>query len=201
MTEYKAYGDTELLLNIKVGSEPAFRQLYERYAPKVYNMSMKYLDNPFLAQDTVQDVFTRVWQHREELTEVQHFEAWLTRVTRNNLINQLKKKIPVALVEDGELYHPPVDRPSARPVQRTEYRELVALIEQAIGQLPARPRQVYLFRQEGLSHKEIAAEMNISYNTVREHMSKALAGIRQFLESHYEYLFPLLYVYLTRELL
>lgn len=197
MTDFKAYSDYELLIGIAGDSEPAFRQLYDRYAGKVYNMSVKYLDSPFFAQDTVQEVFSRVWQKRTELPDLNNFDSWLTTVTRNLLINQLQKKIPSRLTEEMESLAQP---DSARYGQRAEYDELKRLIQQAVLRLPPKQQQVYRLRtEEYLSHKEIAVRLNISYNTVREHMSKALKSIRSFLEAHYKYLIPLLYTYLVKQ--
>lgn len=191
MTDFKVYSDSELLIEIAGGSEPAFRQLYGRYAGKVYNMSFKYLRSSFFAQDAVQDIFSRVWQKRTALPDLNNFDSWLTAVTRNFLLNLLQKKIPLALA--GEIgCAAQADRIIQAQHQaeytqhRAEYHELEILIRRAILQLPPRQQQVYRLRQEEcLSHKEIADRLNISGNVAREHMSKALKHIRSFLEKHY----------------
>ena len=184
MTDFKAYSDSELLIDIAGGSEPAFRQLYGRYAGKVYNMSYKYLRSSFFAQDAVQDVFSRVWQKRTALPELNNFESWLTAVTRNFLLNQLQKKIPLELT--GEPGCAAQADPVVQAHYQAEYNELERLIRQAVLRLPPRQQQVYRLRQEEcLSHKEIAGRLNISGNVAREHMSSALKHIRSFLEKHY----------------
>lgn len=191
MTDFKVYSDSELLIEISGGSEPAFRQLYGRYAGKVYNMSFKYLRSSFFAQDAVQEVFSRVWQKRAGLPDLNNFDSWLTAVTRNFLLNQLQKKIPLELT--AEITSAAQADHRVQAPHQAEYNELERLIRQAVLQLPPRQQQVYRLRQEEcLSHKEIADRLNISGNVAREHMSKALKHIRSFLLRHYSQIILLL---------
>ncbi len=69
------------------------------------------------------------------------------------------------------------------PAELAEYHELRAQIEQAIASLPAQQQLAYrLSREQGLSHAEVAARMNISPRTASDHILKALQHIRQFLQ-------------------
>jgi len=132
----------------------------------------------FRAQDMVQEVFGRVWQHRNELPNIRHFESWIITVTRNLLINELRKLYPPGWQ--------PQDTDNADPQKTLEYRELETLLKQAIGKLSARQQEVYrLSRVEGFSHKEIARQLGISIDVSREHLSKALHNIRSFLLEEY----------------
>jgi RNA polymerase sigma-70 factor (family 1) len=174
----------ELLKLIAGGDEIAFRQLYDLYAGKIYTLAITYLKSPTTAQDIVQEVFIKVWEKRSKLHEVKNFPAYLHVMTRNLLIDHLQKKIPVynehnwtdnTLTEDRHLPH-----------QQLDYRELTILIRQAVDQLPPRQQQIYrLSRDQHLTHQQIARELGLSYDTVREHMSKALRNIRAILEKYY----------------
>jgi RNA polymerase sigma-70 factor (family 1) len=172
------YDEQQLLLQIAKGDEKAFHALYQRYFPKVYAMSLHYMPDVFRAQDMVQEVFGRVWQHRHELPTIRHFEAWVITITRNLLINELRKLYPPGWQ--------PQDTENADPQKKLEYRELENLLKAAIGKLSARQREVYqLSRIEGCSHKEIAGQLGISIDVSREHLSKALRNIRAFLLEEY----------------
>jgi len=176
--------DRDLLRFIARGCEQSFRKLYDQYAGKIYTMAMSYLKSPVAAQDTVQEVFTKIWEKRNDLTGIDNFPAYLHIVTRNLLINQLQKKIP--FVSHDELIQQAIPEDRHLPHQQLDYRELVALISQAVEQLPPRQQQVYrLSREQGLNHQQIAKELSLSYDTVREHMSKALKNIRASLEKQY----------------
>jgi RNA polymerase sigma-70 factor (family 1) len=174
----------DLLRSIARGCEQSFRVLYDQYAGKVYTMAISYLKSPVAAQDIVQEVFIKIWEKRNDLTEIDNFPGYLHVVARNMLINQLQKKIP--LVNRDELIQQAIPEDRYLPHQQLDYRELVSLISQAIERLPPRQQQVYrLSRERGLNHLQIAKELSLSYDTVREHMSKALKNIRTSLESQY----------------
>jgi RNA polymerase sigma-70 factor (family 1) len=172
------YDEQLLLMQIARSDEKAFHALYQRYFPKVYAMSLHYMPDVFRAQDMVQEVFGRVWQHRHELQTIRHFEAWVITITRNLLINELRKLYPPGWQ--------PQDTENTDPQKKLEYRELENLLKAAIGKLSARQREVYqLSRIEGFSHKEIARQLGISIDVSREHLSKALRNIRAFLLEEY----------------
>ena len=184
MSSTSQYTDHDLLQLISRGCEQSFRKLYDQFAGKIYTMAISYLKSPVSAQDIVQEVFIKIWEKKNELTRIDNFPAYLHVMTRNMLINQLQKKIPVFIQDDLIEQAIPEDR--RLPQQQLDYRELVSLISQAVEQLPARQQQVYrLSREQGLDHQQIARELSLSYDTVREHMSKALKNIRASLEKQY----------------
>lgn len=165
------------LLNlIAGGDETAFRQLYDLYAGKIYTLAVTYLKSPLAAQDIVQEVFIKIWDKRATLHEIENFPAYLHVMSRNLLIDQLQKKLP-AYSENNW---------TDNTQQQLDYRELETLIRRSVEQLPFRQQQIYrLSRDHHLTHRQIAQELGISYDTVREHMSKALKSIRAILEKYY----------------
>lgn len=184
MTSGFPHIDQNLLRLIAEGCEQSFRKLYDMYAGKVYTMAIGYLKSPMEVQDVVQEIFVKIWEKRDSLTEIDNFPAYLHVITRNLLINKLQKKIPVFSQDELALQLIPEDR--HLPHQQLDYRELTVLISRAIAQLPPRQQQVYsLSREKGLNHQQIAKELGLSYDTVREHMSKALKNIRASLEKQY----------------
>jgi len=178
------HSDHNLLPLVAGGCEQSFRKLYDQYAGRIYTMALCYLKSPVSAQDTVQEVFIKIWEKRNSLTGIDNFPAYLRVIARNQLINQLQKKIP-PVTHDGLLEQAiPEDR--NLPHKQFDYRELVSLSSQAVEQLPPRQQQIYrLSREDGLDHQQIARELSLSYDTVREHMSKALKNIRGSLEKQY----------------
>lgn len=183
--------EQELLEKVAGGNETAFNLLYQKYAGQVYAMGLKYLKSPFLAQDAVQEVFIRVWKNREQLVALKSFPAWLNTVTRNQLIDELQQQIPLETIDPLQSDQLPLGLPYQKP--DIDFRELEKLVKTGLHSFSARQQQVYqLSREEGLSHKEIAEKLGISYDMVREHMSKALKNLRSFLEKHYNY--PLLLI-------
>ena len=71
------------------------------------------------------------------------------------------------------------------PETDQDFREVEALVKEAVRRLPAQRRRVYqLVREEGLSHAEIAGRLQISKHTVRNHVAEALQEIRLYLREH-----------------
>jgi RNA polymerase sigma-70 factor (family 1) len=169
---------------VATGDEHAFRSLYDEYATKVYAWAFPYLKNPLPAQDVVQEVFLKVWEKRSDLSSLNNFPGWLRILTRNYLINSLQKKIPANFQEDISRLE--FAEKGLRPSAQLDYKEMTGIIQQAVYALPPRQQQVYkLSRDKDLTLNEIAGELGISYNTVREHMTAALKSIRAYLEEHY----------------
>lgn len=172
------YEEQELLVRITQSDERAFHDLYQRYFPKVYAMCVSYAPDVAVAQDIVQETFTRVWLNRYKLTEVEHFEAWLITITRNLLITELRKAFPPGWQPEA------IKSTDSHDV--VNYRELEKLLDGAVAALSRRQQEVYrLSRVEGYSHKEIAESLGISVDMSREHLSKALHHIRCFLRQQY----------------
>lgn len=176
--------DQTWLSRIALGDERAFRSLYDHYAGKVFAMAYSYLKSPMEAQDAVQEIFLRIWEKKSGLAAVKNTGAWIHVLTRNHLINTLQKKIPLVLTGDVQYNN---EQPGPQlPSRQLDLKELSEMIVEAVSKLPPRQQQVYrMSREQGASLQEIADELGISYNTVREHMSYAIKSIRSFLEMYY----------------
>ncbi len=176
--------DQTWLSRIALGDERAFRSLYDHYAGKVFAMAYSYLKSPIEAQDAVQEIFLRIWEKKNSLAGVKNTGAWLHVLTRNYLINTLQKKIPLMLAGDTPIGD---EQPESHfPSRQLDLKELAEKIEEAVSGLPPRQQQVYrMSRMQGASLQEIAGELGISYNTVREHMGLAIKSIRGFLGKQY----------------
>jgi RNA polymerase sigma-70 factor (family 1) len=176
--------ENNLLGLVAAGNERAFRGLYNEYAGRVYAWVFSYLKSSLATQDVVQDVFLKVWESRSHLSSVNNFPGWLRVLTRNHMINSLQEKIPVNF--QGDISSLEFAEKALPPSGQLDYKEMVGIIRQAVSALSPRQRQVYqLSRDKDLTLNEISAELGISYNTVREHMTAALERIRTYLKEHY----------------
>jgi RNA polymerase sigma-70 factor (ECF subfamily) len=112
-----------------------------------------------------------------ELTTIDNVEAYLRTLTRNRCLNVLRR-IVLENKSDRELSKNYVDahNETEESILLNDTRNL---LNAAIDLLPEQQRQVYLLRQsEGLKYEEIAIRLNISINTVKTHMKRALASLR-----------------------
>lgn len=173
--------EKELLRRVAGGDEPAFRALFDEYWDNIYGVAFTLTKSREHARDMVQEIFLKVWLLREELAEKDSFRNFLFIISRNHIISELRKKSRETAFSDhlaGYFRESPFHAD-----HQALYNESASIIRQALDQLPEQQRLVYqLGREQGLSQEQIAERLGITKNTVKTHMSRALAAIRQFLE-------------------
>jgi RNA polymerase sigma-70 factor (family 1) len=180
------HNEKELLSLISEGDEGAFRKVYEHYWDRIYSISLLYLKSPLYAQDVVQEVFLKVWQNRNKLVSLNNFGAWLHVIARNLLINMLSRKAAGKKWEIGQTIDPADQSPVAD--EQMVQKEISVLIRKATESLPPQQQKIYrMGKEQGMKLTEVAKELNISHNTAREHMSKALKNIRGYLSERGDY--------------
>ncbi len=132
---------------------------------------------PDEAPDLVQEVFARLLRS-EAMDRVENPAAYLSRITRNLLIDRARRKrrgMPIFFPFDEER------GASSRPDQtwRIEAIDLIRLYRKTVRAMPPKTRRVFLMRRvKRMSYKEIAARFDISVATVDYHMVQALARCR-----------------------
>ncbi len=86
----KAGDETILARNIRNGDVRSFEILYQRYHRQLHNLAVKYLKQQVLAEDAVQEIYLKIWLHREELDELRSVKGLLFTMMRNHLLNRLR---------------------------------------------------------------------------------------------------------------
>ncbi|MBO9634252.1 MAG: RNA polymerase sigma-70 factor [Chitinophagaceae bacterium] len=172
--------DKQLLHQIAQGDENAFRQLFDQYRDLIFSFSFHLTQSDIIARDMVQDIFVKIWTHRQTLDQVHNIRAWMLRLTRNHVLNGLRRKaheeallreIKAGMTEDHHATE-----------NELRYRELEKQLQQAIVQLPPQQQRCYLLsRDSGLKHDEIARELGISAETVKKHIMAAIHHIKKHL--------------------
>lgn len=170
--------EQKLLLLLKSGDSSALKGLYALYAEKVYYFSYRYLRNTSDAEEIVQEVFLKVWSHREEIDEKQSFNNYLFTITRNIIFNQHRKKINEAAYL--EYLKPLLNEQDSSTEDKIVSDDLDHFLNQEIDKLP--PQRKLIFkksRMEGLTYPQIAAELKISEKTVESQIRLALQTLRK----------------------
>jgi len=183
MTETKAINNKLLVTALMVGNEKAFSELFNIYCNDVYAYSLSMLKNQALAEEIVQDVFLNIWLHRDRLNADLSFKSYVFTITRNLTFNLISKVANSHKLKEEVFY---VSQKSYSPIEDIiDDADYDAIKQKAIEQLPPKRRAIFeMSRNEEMSYEEISKELNISVNTVKGQMSKALADIRDFLETH-----------------
>ena len=167
-----------LAKRIQIGDEQAFELLFRKHYVSLCSFANKFLEEPEDAKDVVQEVFTKLWQHRIEIDPKRSLSSYLLKITQNDCINKLKrKKVELKYIEIYKLIY--VDNNDFSPCLYYQANELNNNIIRALDKLPLNCRRVFeLNRFEGLKYKEIATVLQISIKTVESQMSKALKKLR-----------------------
>ena len=186
--DQNTYEEAKLISLLAKDSEYAFQLIYDRYRNRIYHTAIHYLKSPVLAQETVQDVFLKLWLERKNLNPKQPIEAWLYTVAKNNLLNRLKRIANEwKALHQLQLSSPKSDNSSGDKVEDSQYQQL---LQQALLELPAQQQKVfYLARQEQLTYMEIGEKLGISPLTVKTHMARALNHIKTYFAAHGETFF------------
>ena len=175
--------EPELLLRISQGDAWAFRQIFNAYSRQVYSLCIKLTKDVEQAKDLTQEIFARLWTRREQLRGVSNFRGFLSTVALNMIRNQLRKKV-LDLTNETFLMNY-FEESTPTPDKVMEFKEFQCMIQEAVDHLPPQlNRSFVLSRMAGMSHTEIARQMELSPLTVKSHIARALTFIREYLEQH-----------------
>jgi RNA polymerase sigma-70 factor (ECF subfamily) len=162
-------------------SEYAFQLIYDRHRNLIYKLAIRYLRSPIMAQEVVQDIFLKLWIERKQFNGEHPLEAWLRTVTKNHLINKLKRIANEWKALD-QLKHTLSEEDNSFLEKLGIDKSREELLKNAIDSLSEQQKQVYLLaKQENQSYTEIAEKMSISTFTVKTHMARALKQIKLLL--------------------
>ncbi len=132
--------------------------------------ALHYLQDADLVEDVVQECFTVLWEKLEQGADVANRRAYLYMSVRNRCLDHLRRKgLPTESLKPYDTYGI-IDDDDAE-----ERSVMEAKLWTAIDSLPEKCRQVFLMsKRHGLKYEEIAEELGLSVNTVRNQISKAL---------------------------
>jgi RNA polymerase sigma-70 factor (family 1) len=177
------YNEPELLRLTAAGSESAFKTLFDAYWDHIYSVAFHLTKSVPLAEDMVQDIFLKIWNHREKLSAIEDFDNYLFIIARNHIYNTLEKEQRHHRLRQPLLDW--LDDQRETPEQHLLLKESTELFHQAIARLTPQQQAVWkMTRDQGLSHDQVAGELNISRNTVRNHIVNSLKSIREYLDGH-----------------
>lgn len=145
---------------------------------KLFRFALRFLGNEEEAKDIVQEVFVRVWNGRDKMSQVDNWEAWCMRITRNlslDRIRLMKGRTTQSLEGSYDLQNN-----SMTPYESTEMGENMTKISQMIAALPEKQRQVIHLRDvEGYSYQEICEILDLDMNQVKVSLFRARNAVRE----------------------
>jgi RNA polymerase sigma factor (sigma-70 family) len=145
---------------------------------KLFRFALKFLGNEEEAKDVVQEVLIRVWNGREQMDQVQNWEAWCMRITRNLSLDRIRSITRKQTQPIEESYH--VHNAGLTPHESTEAKESMQRITELISSLPEKQRQVIHLRDvEGYSYNEICDILELDMSQVKVNLFRARNAVRE----------------------
>ena len=169
------------LVNNSVDFESLFRYNFRPLC--LY--ALHYVGDVEMAEDIVQESFMTLWEKLEQGTSVVNMRAYLYMVVRNRCLDRLKKKgLETESLKPYDTYGI-IDDDEAQERSQVEAR-----LWTAIDTLPDKCREVFIMsKRDGLKYEEIAEELGLSVNTVRNQVSKALKVLKEGVHKLYMFFF------------
>jgi RNA polymerase sigma-70 factor (ECF subfamily) len=175
--------DHELWSSILQGSHTAFSILFDRYWASVYTTVYSYVKDETVSKEITHDIFLNIWLKRQQL-QILSFSAYLRAAGRYHVYKYIKQAKAIPVIYSAELEE------SADLVCRNQgdenlgYLELKNHIDDYLGELPKRCREVFILsRQQHLTNDQIAGKLGISKRTVENQLTHALHHLRGLLKN------------------
>ena len=163
---------------IKQGDQFIFEEVFMQCHERLYLFILRKTHSSFLAEETVQITFIKLWQGRHRLNEQFSISQQLFRIAATTLIDLLRKEtireklLPVLKNSQPYFF-------KNETLENLEAKELNEFLNGAIQRMPPARRMVFkMSRQQGMTYKEIAAVLSLSIKTVENHISLAIKTLR-----------------------
>ncbi len=170
--------DNQIIEGCRKGNHNSFNMLYQRYAPVMLGICCRYCKTKPEAEDVLQEGFIKVFEKISTYKGKGSFEGWLRRIMINTAINHFKANSKHYYHEDIDLMNS-ISIKSDDKILTFESDINQDHIIQLIQELPAGYNMIFnLYVIDGLTHSEIANELEISINTSKSQLSKARKWLR-----------------------
>jgi RNA polymerase sigma-70 factor (ECF subfamily) len=167
----------ETIKALREGNHLAYEQLFDSSYEPLCRYAYSILKDINEAEDVVQKTFCKLWDQRETLNIQSSISSYLYRIVHNDCINTIHQN--TSHQEHNLNYIASMNDAPNTTIEHIESSDLQRAIDNALAGLPPQCRRVFeMSRIEQLSYAEIATQLNISTNTVENHISKALKLLR-----------------------
>lgn len=180
---YSSHSDSALVILWQNGTSAAFEEIYKRYLVRLVNMARLKTGCAETAKELVQDVFISLYLHKNNLKTHTTLQSYLYTALKNAIYNYKRQEMVriryIDYINQGE------DHGENLIVENIDANALKLLIDEQINHLPPQCKAVFVMsREEHLSHKEISERLDISINTVEQHIRKARRILRTAIKDY-----------------
>ncbi len=187
----KIHIERDLLLKFQWGDIQAFDYIYRKFNRGIFNFAFYLLKSREDSENIVQEVFVRIWENRDKIRNLDAFHSYIFTITHNIVISLIREKLKDIRFKQRLIsLQEPFEEKIHADLEISEIREKVS---EVLIKMTERQREIYLMHsEENLTYREIAERLNISLNTVANHLSNAYKLIRKQL--NFSFLVTTLYM-------
>lgn len=171
--------EKEIINQLQGGNVHAFELIYLMYSPRLYSRLLKLVKSEVQAQEILQDVFIKVWEHRASLDPEKSFRSLLYKIAENKAHDFFRKTARDKTLESQLIRLSTTNFSSIEKYKSNE--EDLTTLQKAINDLPPQRQQVFrLCKLEGKSYKEVSELLDISVSTISDHIVKGTKSVRDY---------------------
>ncbi|SEW52753.1 sigma-70 family RNA polymerase sigma factor [Chitinophaga arvensicola] len=160
--------------------EQSFKQLFHQYWHSVFSVCLKYTGSAEDSRELAQDIFFSLWRRRHQLDVKTNISTYLHGAARLKSFEFMRN---ASRLKERSAGGPPPDTAAGDAAMILEHKELHDQLQHFIDHLPEPGQKIFrLSREQGLTHKEIAADTGISVGMVEYYIGTALRTLRNKLK-------------------
>lgn len=175
------HSETDLINGCIRGDRQMQRELYDRFASKMYGVCLRYAGNTNDADDILQEGFIKVYNNLHKFRGEGSFEGWIRRIFINTCIEHFRKKVKSYNI--SEVHENTVEDVNIDALDVLAAKDMVKLINELS---PGYKTVFNLYVVEGYSHKEIGEMLGISEGTSKSQLARAKGTLKKLLETRYK---------------
>ncbi len=170
--------DEVLMQHVQKGDSDSLAQLYNRHVKALYNYAYRLSSSKDRSQDAVQDAFVEIWNRRHTLGQVRNAKAYLLSCTRRQLASIVNESPFLQNEVHLEALHPDASIEDFI-ITEENFEQSVSYLQASLQLLPRREYEcLHLRFFEDLSYEEVAESMQITTQSARNTVGKALSKLR-----------------------
>jgi len=173
------FSDAELWVRFKSGDKSAFKAIYYKYYMTLYRYGLKTSLDADLAEDTLQDLFLKLWKNRSSIGEVSSVKSYLYRAYIRTVFDALKKSRRTYSAADLNLEQIDKSIEESMIIDQS-LNETNQNLHLALKHLTKRQKQIVVLHYfEGLSYKQIEEILPLKYQAIRNCVHEAIKVLRK----------------------
>ena len=175
--------ERDLLMALRQGDERAFEKIYQLYSLRLFGKLMNLVKSEAQAKDILQEVFLKLWEHRQSIDLEKSFRSYLFKITENKVYDFFRQAARDKIKEQQLILSSTTDYSFIEYCKAD--KENLQTLNKAIDELPPQRKQIFsLCKLEGKSYKEVSELLNISVSTISDHIVKGTKSVRKYFDNY-----------------